>query len=159
MSVAELPGSAGYLRPFVGRWSGEGEGLWTSDKPFRYREEVVWATTTKPFLTYGQRTWALDDGRPLHAETGYMRATGCDRVELLIVQPTGFTEIHVGTVVGEALDLELVELGRCPTALAVTDISRQLVVRADSVSYLVRMGMNGEALADHLRGHLLRQVT
>jgi hypothetical protein len=155
--IAELPESAGYLRPLVGRWAGEGEGLWIADKAFRYREEVVWATTGKGFLTYHQTTWALDDARALHTETGYLRATGGGGVEALIVQPTGFSEIHVGTFLGEVLALELVALGRCPTALAVTDICRHLALGPDTLSYSVRMAMNHEPLANHLSGHLRRQ--
>jgi hypothetical protein len=98
----------------------------------------------------------LDDDRPMHAEVGYLRAVGGRDVELLIVQPTGFTEVHVGTMVDGRLSLTAHSLSRSPSALAVTAIERSWSVTADTVCYLVRMAMNGEALADHLRGRLLR---
>src|ERR1700740_1433826 len=57
----------------LGEWRGEGHGSWGEGAPFAYREEVFFRHSGKPFLAYGQRTAALDDGRPLHAETGYWR--------------------------------------------------------------------------------------
>ncbi len=95
---AALPAAAAYLSPLVGAWVGHGQGLWPAHPVFRFREEVTFAATGKAFLTYQQRTFALDDGRALHVETGYLRGVGGDGVEFLIVQPTGFTEIHTGTM-------------------------------------------------------------
>lgn len=157
MTEPDLPVQAEYLLPLAGRWAGEGEGLWVADPPFRYREEVTFTPTGKPFLAYHQRTQALDDGRALHAETGYLRATGTGGVEMLIVQATGFAEIHTGTLAGSLLTLKLAHLGRTPTALGVTDLQRHLTIGADTLTYKVRIAMNGEPLADHLQGHLRRQ--
>jgi len=65
---------------------------------FQYDEEVEFVHTGKPFLFYGQRSWARDDGRPLHAETGYWRPAGPGRVELVLAHPNGITEIEEGSV-------------------------------------------------------------
>lgn len=157
MTELGLPAIAEHLRPLLGRWVGEGQGLWVAAQPLRYSEEVDFVASGKAFLTYHQRTQALDDGRALHTETGYLRATGGSGVEMLIVQPTGFTEIHTGALIDDVLDLELVDLGRTSTALGVTQIWRQLVVGSDTLDYQLRLAMNDEPLADHLRGHLLRQ--
>jgi hypothetical protein len=156
MTEPSLPAQADYLRPLVGTWVGDGQGLWASDPPLRYREEVTFAATGKPFLSYRQQTWAADDGRALHSELGHVRAVGAGRVEMLIVQPTGFTEIHVGALVGGRLALTLTDLRRTPTAATVTDLQRQLLVESDVLTYQVRMAMNDEPLADHLRGRLRR---
>jgi hypothetical protein len=141
----------------LGRWEGEGRGLWAADPPFAYREEVVIDHLGKPFLRYAQRTWAADDGRPMHSEAGYLRPVAGSRVELLVVQPTGFVEIHSGPVLSERLELECNLVGTSPSAKPLTSVSRRLWLEQRSVlRYLVRLGMNGEPLADHLTATLHR---
>ena len=146
------------LTDLVGRWVGEGQGQWPADPPLRYGEEVVFAATGKPFLAYRQRTWALTDGRGLHAETGYLRATSAGEVELVVVQPTGFAEIHVGRRVHAELDLRLLHLSRTPTAAPVTDVHRHFTITANTLAYRLSIAMNGEPLADHLQAQLHREV-
>lgn len=155
MSEPTLPESAAYLDPLVGHWVGEGHGLW-SPNALTYREDVVYAATGKPFLTYTQRTYSLTDGRPLHAETGYLRAVGDHAVELVVAQPTGFAEIHVGTFVDGELDLKSTLIGHSPAALPVTDIRRHLKIDGSLLTYRVSLAMNNEPLAPHLHGQLRR---
>ncbi len=141
----------------LGLWEGEGHGLWAADPPFRYREELLLDHTGKPFLRYAQRTWAADDGRPMHAETGYLRALGGGRVELVVAQPIGVVEIHAGRVDGAALTLEPVLVAVSPSAKPVTAVSRRVWVEGGEVlRYTLRLGMNGEPLADHLAAALQR---
>lgn len=150
------PEHARYLDQLVGRWTGEGRGLWDAPSPFRYLEEVTFSSTGKPFLHYLQRTNGLADNRSLHTETGYVRATGEGNVEMLIVQPTGFSEIYAGTLRPAEMALTLINFSRTPTALPVTELQRQIFFDGDTLSYLVRLAMNGEPLADHLSGQLHR---
>lgn len=139
----------------VGAWRGEGRGLWPAEPPFRYREELTFAVSPgKPFLIYSQRTWALDDGRAMHAECGYLRPGEGGIVEFVLAQPTGFAEIQVGPLVGQRLTLHASGLAKSPTALNVTAIERSIWREDASLRYLVRMGMNGEPPADHLAATL-----
>ena len=128
MSSLTAPDLPPALAPFaflIGTWRGEGRGLWKLANPFRYREEVQFAAPPgKPFLFYTQRTWALDDGRPMHAEAGYLRPGGGNTVEFVLAQPTGLTEVQTGVLAGQRLTMQAASVGRAPTALNVTAISR-----------------------------------
>jgi hypothetical protein len=158
MSSPSLPDLPPALAPFaflIGTWRGEGRGLWNAADPFRYREEAQFvAPPGKPFLFYTQRTWALDDGRPMHAESGYLRPGDGRTVEFVLAQPTGLTEVQTGLLDGQRLTLQAASVGRTPTALYVTAVSRELWREGDVLRYLVRMAMNGEPLADHLTAEL-----
>lgn len=179
MSPPRLHPATVALSDLVGTWAGQGQGLWVAEPAFGYREESSFTPTGKPFLVYQQRTFALDDGRPLHAETGYLRVVPAPEapappapgapapgasgspgsaidVELVLVQPTGFAEVHVGSFYAGQLQLSLVHLTRTPTALAVTAVQRSWWVGADTLEYLVRIAMNDEPITDHLRAKLHR---
>ncbi|GAC1343112.1 MAG: FABP family protein [Candidatus Dormibacteria bacterium] len=140
----------------LGRWEGEGRGLWAADPAFRYREEVVIDHVGKPFLRYAQRTWAAADHRPMHTEVGYLRPVANSRVELVLVQPTGVVEIHAGQVQGLALELEPILVGVAPTAKRVTGVNRRIWVEDGVLNYRLRLGVNGEPPADHLAAWLRR---
>ncbi len=149
------------LAPLLGTWVGQGEGSYPTIQPFQYLEEVVFAHVGKPFLAYSQKTRAVADGKPLHAETGYLRVPQPGRVELVLAHPSGITEIEVGTysVTGDRIDVELsaTAIGLTPTAKEVTALGRSLRIDGDEFSYSVRMGAVGQPLQDHLAAVLRRQ--
>src|SRR5271167_1230359 len=85
------------LAPLLGVWAGQGSGKYPTIEPFEYLEEVVFSHVGKPFLVYAQKTKAVVDGKPLHAEAGFLRAPRPGQVELVLAHPSGITEIEVGT--------------------------------------------------------------
>ena len=149
------------LAPLLGTWAGQGAGKYPTIQPFEYLEEVVFSHVGKPFLAYAQKTKAVADGKPLHAETGYLRVPQPGRVELVLAHPNGITEIEVGnySVTGDRIDVELstTAIGLAPTAKEVTALGRSLRVDGDELSYSVRMGAMGQPLQDHLAAVLRRQ--
>lgn len=151
-----LPPELEPLRAFIGTWRGEGRGSYPTITDFQYGEEVRLRAIGRPFLVYEQRTWALDDGRPLHAESGYWRPKPDGRIELVIAQATGMVEIDEGTL----------DLGRIRTASRavastatgpdVTSVERDLEVAGDRLRYELRMAAVGHPLLVHLVATLHR---
>src|SRR5262245_60428164 len=104
----------------LGTWRGEGTGEYPTIERFRYVEEVRFWHVGKPFLAYTQRTWALDDGRPLHGEMGYWRPQPDGRIEVVLAHPTGVVEVQEGTITGTRIALASAQVARTSTAKEVT---------------------------------------
>ncbi len=160
--MAELHPSVAGLAPLLGVWAGQGRGVYPTIEPFEYFEEVTFGHVGKPFLSYAQKTRAVSDGRPLHAETGYLRVPAADRIELILAHPTGVTEIAEGTLsVGDAtIEVELVAttIGRSASAKEVTALGRSIRVDGDELTYTVHMGAVGQPLQQHLTATLRRKL-
>ena len=112
----------------LGRWAGEGEGSYPTIDPFRYGEEITVSHVGKPFLAYAQRTWSLDDGRPLHAETGYWRCPSPTQVELVVAHPTGVVEVSEGPLTATSRRAVVDDRRRTATAKEVTAVVRRINV-------------------------------
>ena len=160
--MAELHPAVAVLAPLLGTWTGTGTGEYPTIETFDYLEEVTFGHVGKPFLAYAQRTRAADDGRPLHAETGYLRIPEPGRAELVLAHPTGTTEIDEGTVTTEGavltLDLASTGIGLTSTAKSVTALSRWIRVDGDVLTYRVQMGAVGLPLQHHLAATLQRKA-
>jgi nitrobindin-like protein len=159
--MADLHPGVAALTPLLGVWAGHGSGEYPTISPFDYLEEVVFGHVGKPFLSYTQKTKAADDGRPMHAETGFLRVPSPGRVELVLAHPTGITEIDEGTltVAGDTIvmDLAATTIGRTASAKEVTALGRSIRVDGDELVYTVRMGAVGQPLQDHLTATLHRK--
>jgi hypothetical protein len=157
----DLHPDLGALAPLVGTWAGRGAGEYPTIQPFEYLEEVVFSHVGKPFLAYSQKTKAVADGKPLHAETGYVRVPEPGRVELVLAHPSGVTEIEVGSykVTGNVVDIELAttSVGLTPTAKEVSALGRSFRIDGDRLSYSVQMGAVGQPLQHHLAAVLQRK--
>ena len=147
------------LEPLLGTWTGNGQGRYPTIKDFEYTEETTFSHTGKPFLAYSQRTWLSD--KPAHVETGYLRAVGDGRVEIVVAIPTG--QVEIGTGASQADDGGLnvhtdAKVLCTPSAKQVNRIVRSLHVRGDVLDYTMDMEAVGQRLAVHLEGRLERQA-
>jgi hypothetical protein len=149
------------LAPLLGTWQGRGSGTYPTIEPFDYLEEVAFSHVGKPFLVYGQKTRSAADGKPLHAETGYLRVPRPGHVELVLAHPSGITEIEVGTYTADGttieLDMTAANIGLTPTAKEVTALGRSFRVDGDELSYSLQMGAVGQPLQHHLGAVLHRK--
>lgn len=159
MSAIDVPlhPSIAPLGFLLGTWAGEGAGEYPTITAFRYGEEIRVAHSGKPFLFYVQRTWALDDGRPLHAEAGYLRHVGDGRIELVLAHPTGITEVSEGSLGGSRLRLRAVRMAATATAKRVDALERDIEVDGTRLTYAIRMAAVGQPLQHHLSATLDRR--
>lgn len=154
-----------HLAPFVGAWQGTGEGHYPTIDSFTYTEQLTIGHVGKPFLALNQKTKRADgDREPLHAEAGYLRPVGTDKLELILVHPSGITELHhAGTIEADGNELRLTlastSLWSTPTAKEVTAVERIYTVTDDELRYDISMAAVGQPMTHHLSGLLHRVVT
>ncbi len=144
------------LSGLLGTWRGEGTGQYPTIAPFGYGEEVRFWHVGKPFLAYTQRTWAVEDGRPLHSESGYWRAKPDGSVEVVLAHPTGIVEVLEGRIEGSAIELTSSTVIGTSTAKEVTALRRHLELHGDVLRYALSMAAVGEPLTPHLTAELHR---
>jgi hypothetical protein len=158
--VADLHPDIAVLAPLLGTWAGEGAGEYPTIESFGYTEEIVFDHVGKPFLTYRQRTTSRADGRPLHAEIGFVRAPSPGRAEWVLAHPNGITEIEEGTLTSAGvieMELTATTIGLTASAKEVTALSRSVRVDGDELTYRLSMGAVGQPLQHHLAATLHRR--
>ncbi|ORY02419.1 DUF1794-domain-containing protein [Basidiobolus meristosporus CBS 931.73] len=162
-----------HILPLVGKWRGQGKGVYPGITPFEYSEEVTFSTVgAKPFLTYIQKTCSISDAaKPMHGEMGYLRAPKSEpgeeqRYELAIAQTSGTVTIEEGYArFNEQGDLVLElksngNMARTTSATKpyVTEFSRTFTLdsKTNQLHYKLAMATQEKPLQHHLEAILMR---
>lgn len=138
----------------LGTWRGEGAGEYPTIDDFGYIEEVTFGHVGKPFISYVQRTRDSTTDRPLHSESGYIRAGDAGELEMVIAQPSGIVEVHNGSRNAQTLTFRAASVHVTATAKSVTDVVRSITVDGETLTYEVAMAAVGLPLQHHLAAKL-----
>ncbi|MCW4464272.1 FABP family protein [Glutamicibacter sp. MNS18] len=136
----------------IGTWRGEGVGQYPTIDSFSYTEEVTFTDAGKPFLHYLQRTWS-PAGAPMHTETGYLRVVEGTRVEFVLAQPTGQTELAEGSLVSSADGFTCLLASRIVNSASAKQVDatrRRLELAGDILTTHFAMAAVGVPLTHHL---------
>ncbi len=144
----------------VGRWEGAGVVGYPTIESLNFGQEISFGHNGKPFLSYVSRTWLLAPdgtiGRPLAAETGYWRPQPGGAIEVLLVHPTGITEIYLGEISGTKIEMATDAVVRTTSAKEVTAGKRLYGLVEGDLAYAYDMAAVGQPLQPHVSARLKR---
>jgi hypothetical protein len=148
------------LQFLIGRWEGAGVVGYPTISSANFGQELSFSHNGKPYLIYSSRTWlpgeAAQIGRPLALETGFWRPQPDNRLEVLLVHPTGITEIYLGVVSGTRIDMATDAVARTSTAKDVTAGRRLYGLIGADLGYAYDMAAVGQPLQPHVSAQLKR---
>jgi hypothetical protein len=144
----------------LGRWEGAGVVGYPTIESAQFGQEITFSHNGKPFLIYSSRTWLLDEegrpGRPLSMETGFWRPQPDRQLEVLLVHPTGISEIYLGEVTGTKIEMATDAVVRTATAKEVTAGRRLYGLVEGDLAYAYDMAAVGQPLQAHASARLKR---
>jgi hypothetical protein len=144
----------------LGRWEGAGVMGYPTIESRNYGEEISFSHNGKPFLIYSSQTWLLEPdgsiGRLSHMEVGFWRPQRDNGLEVLIVHPTGVSEVYIGTVSGTKIEMATDAVVRTASAKEVTAGKRLYGLVGADLAYAFDMAAMGQPLQPHLSAQLKR---
>jgi hypothetical protein len=148
------------LAPFsewLGRWEGEGRGLWAAAAPFRYRETLtIEAVPNRALLRLAERTVVLESGELSHSEVGFLRLLPDRAVELVVAVPAGYVEVHTGRLNQGVLALVPHTISVSPTARSLRLVQRTLELDHDVLRSDVGIAVGNAEVSPHVQAWLHR---
>lgn len=156
MSLAELRAP---FAPWLGRWQGEGRGLWPAEPPFRYHETVlIEAVPDRPLLRFSQSATDSLTGELTHAEVGFIRLLPAQAVELILALAGGYSEVHTGHLHDGVLTLNPHAVAMSPASLPLGSVRRRLELQGDQLRNTVAISVGAAEVGRHVESRLQRVV-
>ena len=144
----------------LGAWHGNGRSEYPDTEPFAFEQDVAFTHDTRDFLHYFSQTWVTDEAGertgPGHLETGFLRAVGDSKVELLLAHPTGYAEIWYGEIDGPRLTMATDLVARTVAASEYTAGQRMYGLVEGTLMYAIDAAAGGHPMQSQLWGKLNR---
>jgi hypothetical protein len=144
----------------LGSWRGNGHGDYPTIESFQFGQELIFQQDGRPFFHYLARSWIVDDEgnkvRDAAQETGFIRARGEGRLEMVLAHNTGLSEIWYGQAEGGKVELRTAGVGFTESAKEVTGGHRMYGNVDGELLYAFDMAAVGQELQPHLWARLQR---
>lgn len=155
-SPPELHADLAPLAFLLGTWVGEGVGGYPTVEDFRFGQELSFSHYGKAVLGYTSRSWSLEDGRPMAAESGWWRPRPDAGVEVVLAHPMGAVEVWLGSVAATKVELSTDVVARTPSAKEITGGHRLYGLVGEELMWAYDMAAVGSSLQPHLSARLRR---
>ncbi|MEQ6901084.1 FABP family protein [Nocardioides sp. YIM 152588] len=160
----ELPDNlhpnCGPIAWMLGTWRGNGHGDYPTIDKFQYGQELIFTHDGRPFFHYFARSWIVDEEgkkvRDAALETGFVRAIGDGKLELVLAHSSGISEIWYGQAEAGKVELHTAGVGYTDTAKEVTGGHRMYGNVEGDLLYAYDMAAVGQELQPHLWARLKR---
>ncbi|MDS1270250.1 FABP family protein [Lipingzhangella sp. LS1_29] len=166
----------------IGRWEGVGVAGYPEAEEFQFGQEVEFSHDGLPYLNYTSRVWRMNPdgslGEFVTAESGYWRVrldedtndtgTGTGdsedpektvHVEALISHPEGFSEVYVGNVFANRIEMYTDVVMRTETGLQATASHRLYGLIGEdreNLGYAWDLAAHGHELQSYMSAQLKR---
>src|SRR3546814_2652207 len=108
----------------LGTWAGNGHGEYPTIEKFGFGQELIFTHDGRPFFHYMARAWIIDETgekvRDAAIETGFLRARGEGKVELVLTHASGIAEVWYGEAGAGKLEIATDAVVRTESAKEVT---------------------------------------
>lgn len=93
-----------------------GFGKFPTIMPFRYCEELIFASVGQPMFNYSAQSWHSEKLNPMHRESGFLRVIpDTNKVMLVLAHNFGLTTIEEGEMEHQAVKLVSTNISRPTT--------------------------------------------
>ncbi|MDN5745430.1 MAG: FABP family protein [Nocardioidaceae bacterium] len=144
----------------LGTWRGNGHGDYPTIDAFQFGQELIFTHDSRPFFHYMARAWIIDEAgekvRDAAIETGFVRAVGEGRFEILLTHNTGFAEVWQGEAEDGKFEWTTDAVARTETAKEYTGGKRLYGNVEGDLLYAYDMAAMGQPLQPHLWARLKR---
>ncbi|WP_017572142.1 nitrobindin family protein [Nocardiopsis halotolerans] len=171
---AEVHPDLAKLSFLLGRWEGVGVAGYADVEEFQFGQEIEFAHTAGlPYLTFTSRAWRMNPegerGELVTEESGYWRARpesstterGKDEpivhLEALIVHPEGFTEVYLGNVFANRVEMSTDAVVHTETGIDATASHRLYGLFGDNretLGYAWDLAARGHGLRSYMSAQL-----
>nr|XP_034327369.1 THAP domain-containing protein 4 isoform X1 [Crassostrea gigas] len=150
------------LQWLLGKWKGQGKGIYPTIKDFEYIEDLEFFHVGQPMLQFRPfgkwmgRFYSVhkDTNKILHREVGFLRIKpGTNQVAFISSHNNGVSEMAEGTVEGQSVGLESHTLGRMSFGKdpQTKKLKRTLTLEGDTLHQVLFMETGNVTMTEHLR--------